>query len=384
MQRISALSTRLAALLCSLAGLLILAGCSLNIEGKQSALDPKGPVAQNQYDIFIITLIVTVFLFITVGGALGWTLWRFRMRRGDDPNYIPPQTHGHPIIEIGLVAGSAALLVVIAIPTFGGILLKKNVPLHLVEDAIEVNVIGYQWWWAFEYPEHGFYTANEFVIPAGRAVKLNLRTTDVLHSFWVPKLAGKVDLIAGQTNFMWIKADEPGYFYGQCAEFCGDSHAYMLFRVIAKPEAEYRRWVRDQQRQTANLNPDAGPLYAPLLARDQWEYPEDKVLRGAEVFARACAACHSLNPASQTNGPNLAHFATRTTIAAGWMENEPDELFRWIREPDKVKPGNFMWTGFLRYNPQTRTREVEMAGLDYYDLSDNEIEAVVAYLYTLR
>ncbi|MCC5806510.1 MAG: cytochrome c oxidase subunit II [Opitutales bacterium] len=359
------------------AGLLLLTvGCSLNIEGQQSALDPKGPVAKNQYDIFMLTLYVTTFIFITVGGALAWVLWKFRQRKGDDPNFIPPQSHGHPMLEMGLVIASAGLLVIIAIPTFGGIILKKVVPEELLDGAIEVNVVGFQWWWAFEYPEQGFYTANELVFPAGRAVKINLRADDVIHSFWLPKLAGKVDLIPGQENFIWIMADEPGYFWGQCAEFCGDSHAYMLFRAIALPEDEWEEWLETQQRDTVA---DDGS-FEPLLAREDWGYPEDKILKGAEVFRQACAGCHSVNPRIQTNGPNLAHFGSRTSVAAGWYENEYDLLYRWIREPEKVKPGNFMYRGFLDRDGRT----VIMPGLKDYDLSDEEVHAVTAYLYTLR
>ncbi|MCC5833873.1 MAG: cytochrome c oxidase subunit II [Opitutales bacterium] len=345
-----------------------------NIEGQQSALDPKGPIAQNQADIFYLILWVTLFLFITVGGALALAMWRFRERKGDDPNYIPPQSHGHPLIEVGLVVASAALLVVIAIPTFGGIILKKQVPVHLEADAIEVNVTGYQWWWGFEYTEHGFYTANEIVFPAGRAVKLNLHANDVIHSFWLPKLAGKVDLIPGQVNTMWIKADEPGYFWGQCAEFCGDSHAYMLFRAIALPEDEWNEWLERQQRETIVGNGDYAPVKEDIEDREL-------VLKGAELYAQHCARCHSVDSRLQTMGPNLAHFGSRTSIASGWMENEPEELHRWLKEPHKVKPGNFMWYGFP--DPSDPSR-VQMEGLKDADLSDSEVDALVAYLYTLQ
>lgn len=345
-----------------------------NIEGRQSALDPKGPIAQNQADIFYLILWVTLFLFVTVGGALAIAMWRFRERKGDDPNYIPPQSHGHPLIEVGLVAVSAALLVVIAIPTFGGIILKKQVPVHLEADAIEVNVTGYQWWWGFEYTEHGFYTANEIVFPAGRAVKLNLHANDVIHSFWLPKLAGKVDLIPGQVNTMWIKADEPGYFWGQCAEFCGDSHAYMLFRAVALAEDEWEEWLERQQRETVVNDGSYMPVMEDIENREL-------VLQGAELYAQHCARCHSVDSRVQTMGPNLAHFGSRTSIAAGWMENEPEELHRWIKEPQNVKPGNFMWYGFP---DPTNPSRVQMEGLKDANLSDSEVDAIVAYLYTLQ
>lgn len=353
-------------------------GSWFNTGGRQSALDPLGPVARNQADIFYITLYVTLFLFVTVGGALAFSIWKFRHRKGDDPDYIPPQSHGHPMIEVGLVVASAALLVVIAIPTFGGILLKKKVPAEYEADAIEVNVSGYQWWWAFEYPEQGFHTANELVFPAGRAVKLNLKANDVIHSFWLPKLAGKTDLMPGQQNFMWIKADEPGYFWGQCAEYCGDSHAYMLFRAQALPEDEWTAWLDRQKKQTVV----GGGDYTPVALDEAGSSLDPALIRhGTELFVENCARCHSVDPLVQTSGPNLAHFGSRTAIAAGWLENEPENLHRWILEPHEIKPGNFMWYGFP---DPLDPRSVQMEGLKNADLTESDVDALVAYLYTLK
>jgi cytochrome c oxidase subunit II len=365
------ITSRLTQLVAATLVLLTLGGCSLNREGHQSALDPKGPLAQNQYDLFMLTLAVTLFLFITVGGTLAYTVWRFRLRKGEDPNRIPPQSHGHPLIEVGLILASTALLVVIAIPTFTGIVLMKRLPAHLEADAIEINVYGYQWWWAFEYPEHGFYTANELVIPIGRAVKLNLHAQDVIHSFWLPKLSGKTDLIPGQVNEMWIKAWETGEYWGQCAEFCGDSHAYMLFRAHAVSSEDYTQWLETQQELTIadrrTLEPVAG-------------IQDEAIGKGLELFRNNCLRCHSLIPQEQTMGPNLAHFATRSTLAAGWLDNTPENLFRWLKYPDRVKPGNYMYRGFL--NPDGRT--VLMEGLKDVELSDDDIHALIAYLYSLR
>lgn len=347
-------------------------GPYFNIEGKQSTLDPQGPIAANQMDLFYLILWLTIFLFVTVGGALAYVSWRFRERKTDDPNFIPPQSHGHPVIEVGLVVASTALLVVIAIPTFGGIIFKKTVPEHLLENAIEVNVTGYQWWWGFEYPEQGFHTANEIVFPAGRAVKLSLFANDVIHSFWLPKLAGKVDLIPGQVNTMWIKADEPGYFWGQCAEYCGNSHAYMLFRAVALSEEDWEEWLETQQRKTV----EPGAQFLPVAAND-----DPQILKGAELFVQHCVRCHSVDSQMQTMGPNLAHFGSRSSIAAGWMENDPESLYRWLKYPGKVKPGNFMWYGFK--DPQN-AREVQMEGLKDANLTDEEVNALVAYLYALQ
>ena len=199
---------------------LAFSGCSTTL--KQSALDPKGPVSQMQYDVMMLTLYVVTGLFIVVGGAMAYTVWRYRLKKGEDPNAIPDQSHGNPLIEVGLIVLSASMLVIIGIPTLKGIAYMKNDPVEEYEgEAIEIIVTGYQWWWNFEYPELGIKTSNEFSIPTGRPVKLVLKAADVIHSFWVPKLAGKTDLIPGQINRMWIEADEPGMYWGQCAEFCG-------------------------------------------------------------------------------------------------------------------------------------------------------------------
>jgi cytochrome c oxidase subunit 2 len=350
-------------------------GSFINSTGQQSTLDPQGPIAQNQLDVFYVTLWVTLFLFITVGGALAFATWKFRVRKGDDPDYIPPQSHGHPLVELGLVIGSAALLVVIAIPTFSGILLKEQIPVPEDGEVIEINVTGYQWWWGFEYPEHGIHTANEIVFPAGKVIKLNLKANDVIHSFWLPKLAGKTDLIPGRDNKMWIQADEPGYFWGQCAEYCGDSHAYMLFRAVALSEEDYAAWVLEQQTQTVV----GGADYSPANPGDA---DKDLILKGTDLFVQNCVRCHSVDPKVQTMGPNLAHFGSRTSIAAGWLENEPENLEHWILHPDKVKPGNFMWNGFP--DPFDPTGPPQMEGLKDVNLTREDAQALAAYLYSLK
>lgn len=350
-----------------------------NRSGLQSALDPLGPVAGNQADLFYLTLWVTLFLFVTVGGALALATIRYRRRKDEPEGWLPEQSHGHPVVEVGLILGSSVLLVIIAVPTFAGIVLKKEVPAEYAEDAITVNVTGYQWWWGFEYPETGIHTANELVFPAGRAVKLNLHADDVIHSFWLPKLAGKTDLIPGENNTMWIKADEPGIFWGQCAEYCGESHAYMLFRAKALPEAEWEAWLARQAEPTVKGDGSYEPLVAESLPAGG-EVAE-QLAHGAELFKANCARCHSVDPRVQTMGPNLAHFGGRLTIAAGWLDNEPENLARWIREPHEIKPGNFMWRGFPDPN---NPRMVQMEGLDGVALNGEEIDALVTYLYALQ
>ena len=182
----------------------------------------KGPVAETQYDLFMLTVWVTLGIFIAVGGAFAFAIIKFRERPNDD-RPMPSQGHGNPLVEIGLIGVSILLLVIIAVPTLKGIWYTHDTPEdpesfmgawykgeELAEEESEnpliVKVIGYQWWWAFEYPQLGITTANEMVIPAGKVVHLELRSSDVIHSFWLPRIAGKVDLIPGRTNSMWIQA----------------------------------------------------------------------------------------------------------------------------------------------------------------------------------
>ena len=275
---------------------LLLAGSCSRIDHKQSALDPKGLVSQNQYDVFMLSVWITIFLFCTVGGCLLYVLWRYRAKNAEEAKEIPPQSHGSSMVETGLIIASSIILVILAVPTLQGVVLLNRVPdandseslekLGLdrsqIDGAITVNVTGKRFFWVFEYPQFGIVTANELVFPATKAVRINLRTEDVIHSFWVPKLAGKMDLMPGQENFMWFIADqkkiigesdaatsmpavhdgtmrskvfakqkftdefEPvgGLFYGQCAEFCGNSHAYMSFRALAQTDEDFDKWVK--------------------------------------------------------------------------------------------------------------------------------------------
>jgi cytochrome c oxidase subunit 2 len=248
------------------------------------------------------------------------------------------------------------------------------------------------------------------VIPAGRPVKLNLRTVDVIHSFWVPKLAGKVDMIPNRANFIWFKADKPGYFWGQCAEYCGDSHAVMRFRVVALEEKEFKEWLEQQSQlgrkvaataadanrpraQFASLRPfktneagvtaafDVNPLEA-WRAKQLPERDEDAALiaKGREVFReKACITCHLVrgHDGVGITAPDLTHIGSRTTIAAGLLENNPEQLRRWIRDPGAVKPGNKMALAYARTGPDGKP-------IDGIKLNTEEEVALAAYLLSLK
>lgn len=395
--------------------LFALSGCGF--KERVSTLDPKGPLAQMQLDLFMVTVWVTLFIFVTVGGALAWVVWRFREKKGDEKKPLPEDTHGNPLVEIGLIAASILLLVIIAIPTVEGIFMENELPAGVAEeDVIEVTVRGYQWWWAFEYEDYGITTGNELVIPVGKVVKLNLRGEDVIHSFWLPKIAGKVDLLPGRKNWMWIQADEVGHYYGQCAEFCGESHSLMLFRADVIAEEAFETWVANYQKGAA---PPAGDDWTAWLqanaSRDG--VPADPIEHGASLFfgKGGCVQCHAIDgsPAMGVLGPNLTNVGSRASLGAGIMENRdlaqyddeeiapPDperqlqNLYEWIAHSDELKPGNLMYKegsadGFQRLVHLTPAEEEMVEAGEATEeelmankLSEEEIMLIARYLQTL-
>ncbi len=405
------------------------------LDGHQSTLDTKGPVAEAQTGIFYVTLWVTGIIYVIVAAVLAYATLKFKARSSDDEHAAPPpQGHGNPLVEMSLIGASILALVVIAVPTLKGIWYSYDVPEAERENAYHVTATGYQWWFRFQYEdemavgafggETPLVTANELVIPAGRPVRIELRTVDVIHSFWVPKLAGKVDMMPNRGNHLWLQADEPGYFWGQCAEYCGDSHAVMRFRVIALGEEEFAAWVANQKQLARNVEVPAGatapttfasygtfeenqpgwteefdadPLGA-WRAQQEVNPAEDPALiaEGKKLFVEnRCAGCHTVRGhegALGVVGPDLTRVGARTTIAAGLLENSDENLYRWISEPDRVKPGNWMY----------HTRIVEPAGMVVmpgYTLSNKETgevesvsieitpekgHALVAYLHSLK
>ena len=325
-------------LLAALSLAFIIAGCSKEeMTVRQSTLDPKWPVAQVQFDVFMDTVWLVVVLFALVGGMLVYAVIKFRSRPGDeDKPVIVEDGHGNPLIEIGLITASIGALVIIAIPTLSAIWYTDDVPAAAVptsklsawyprvegtrenyaqtveEQVLEVDVIGKQWWFSFEYPQLGMTNdakhsvPNELVIPKGKAVRINLRSEDVIHSFWVPKIAGNVYLMPGRKNHMWIQADQTGHYYGQCAEFCGDSHAYMLFRVEVLEPADFAKWVQKQKA-------DAAPVAAGSAAE-----------KGKALFAaKSCVMCHNVGGhfGAGAFGPDLTHVASRKSLAGAWLDN---------------------------------------------------------------
>ena len=365
----------------ALLSILLLAACS---SGKQSTWDPVGPIAEKQLDLFNVLLWVMVAVFVLVEGVLVYALIRNRSR----PGQAPSQTHGHLPLEITWTV--IPTIIILALGIWSVItLFEIDGPPSSATNVLEVNVTGHQWWWEFEYPDAGggkrITTANELRIPVDRWVNLNLASDDVLHSFWVPKLAGKQDVIPTRINSLPIKADSskidtlPATFYGQCAELCGIAHAQMKMRVTVLSEEDYDAWVR-------NFGP-------PQALTDRAEAAQ------TTTFPVNCALCHTISPddpafdegAVQQSrmdsfmqgalagtavipvpAPNLTDLRTRESLGAGVVDLNVENLRRWLNNPEDVKPGNYMAKHALIYQDGD------------INLSDDEVEGLIEYLLQLQ
>jgi cytochrome c oxidase subunit 2 len=280
--------------------------------------------------------------------VLALALWRRRAER-NDPLALQPRTERRmgQIIAVAM----AATVVIISGFTLASFVTTRAMS-RTGGDGMTIRVRGLQWWWEVEYryadgAGQGFTTANEIHIPTGRDVHLQLEGGDVIHSFWVPNLAGKLDLIPGRINELTLRAERPGIYRGQCAEFCGLQHAHMAFLVVAQAPADFEQWCDEQRRNaSAPTNPEA--------------------TAGQHVFlAKPCAACHTIRgtSAAGTNGPDLTHVGTRRYIAAGLFETTRGTLAAWIADPQTLKPGNNM---------------------PMVSLSSDELRAISAYMASLK
>jgi cytochrome c oxidase subunit 2 len=318
-----------------------LAGCSQSAV-RSNSLEPQGPAANQIADLWWLMLALGTMTFLVVMGLLAWGLWR--RRRGEESNYQIAKGRSQKLIVGGGVIFPAVILTIVF-----GFTLKTLSGLNSMQQdgALVIEVIGHQWWWEINYPEQGFTTANEIHIPAGEPVEFRLEAADVIHSFWVPSLHGKRDLIPGQTNTLWLEADEPGEYQGLCAEFCGIQHAKMLFVIVAEPQADFDDWLAAQQ-ETAVIPTDELAEEGFLVFMDQ-----------------GCNDCHTVRGTAADGelGPDLTHFASRLTLASGAYPNNREYLTEWIVNPHDLKEGNFM--------PAT-------------SLSDQELEALLTYLGLLQ
>jgi cytochrome c oxidase subunit 2 len=309
----------------------LLSGCQLALD--QSTLNPAGDMAQTLENLFLFIFWLAVAVFVVVQALLIVVLVRFRQRKGHEQD-IPVQTHGNTPLEIAWTIAPAIIVIAITIPTIQNIAPTYAAPANVVAeeggDQMTIEVIGHQWWWEFRYldsaGEVDFVTANEMHIPINTIVNLNLTSEDVIHSFWVPRLAGTRDVIPGRQNTLWLNANEPGVYPGACKELCGLSHALMRHLVIAETPQDYETWaVLQRQPVTIAADRQAG-----------WELFQSK----------GCVGCHAIEgtEAQGDVGPDLTHFGSRTTIAANALEKTLDDetLARWLRNPSEVKPGALM------------------------------------------
>jgi cytochrome c oxidase subunit II len=297
-----------------------LAACSACApSGAPSVLDPKGLGARRIEGLWWLMFWISVAVFAVVVAFLAVAFLRGHSKQ---PRLSEARWGGPFVVVSGIVAPSLILAGVFVVSLND--MMELSTPPQ--EPGLTIDVIGHDWWWEARYEDGGAVTANEIHIPTGESVQLRLTTDDVIHSFWVPQLQAKTDLISGEVNNMWIQADEPGRYRGQCAEFCGLQHANMIFFVVADEPNEFESWLANEASEAAEPT-DAG-------AR-----------RGESVFLQSsCAGCHAVRgtEADSDLGPDLTHLAQRETIASGVLENTRSELAQWIIDPQSAKPGAIM------------------------------------------
>jgi cytochrome c oxidase subunit 2 len=294
-----------------------------------------------------LVLAITVAIFVVVAGVLAFSIARYRARKSEADGE-PPQIYGSSRIELAWTLVPVIIVFVLFLVTVRTMrtVQKTDAP----PGSLQVTVVGHQWWWEFRYPEQGFVTANEMHVPVSTTsqltpIFLSLESADVIHSFWVPRLAGKTDVIPGRVNHMWIEPTETGLFVGQCGEFCGVQHAGMLIRVIVESHEDFERWVAQQQQDAAD---------------------DPQVAAGREAYrSLACVSCHTIRGAVPGGdiGPDLTHLMSRATLAGGVVPNTEERLREWLIDPAGIKPG------------------ARMPGMD---LDGEELDAITSYLRTLR
>jgi cytochrome c oxidase subunit 2 len=324
-----------------------------------SIFDPVSPPAESIRSLSVLVFAITGFIFVVVEGILIYSIVRFR-RRAPAAGAEPPQVYGSKPIEIAWTAAPALTVLVLTLVT-ARTLWEVNVPPpqpRAGDNTLFVTVVGRQWWWEYTYDHYdgrelGFTTANELHVPASesgetgvkRRVFLTLKSADVCHSFWVPRLAGKTDLIPGRINAMWFETHQPGLYVGQCAEYCGTQHANMLLRVYVDRPEDFDRWLENEQ-------------------KDAVAEPAARAGRSG-FLSQSCVNCHQVRgtPAQGRYAPDLTHLMVRETLASGMVKNTPDYLRRWVTDPQQIKPGCLM---------------------PAFGLSDRERDDIVDYLLTLR
>ncbi len=384
---------------------IFLAACGQN--HPNSIFHRRTEINRDVDHLFQILIWAGTAVFVLVEAILVLTLIRFRRRPGQPE---PKHVHGNTTLEITWTVIPLLILIMIAIPTIRTIFKSQT---KASANALQVEVIGHQWWWEFRYPQYQIVTANELYLPIGRTVNFTLKTQDVIHSFWVPSLAGKRDVVSNHVNYLWYTPDSTtaNVFNGSCAEYCGTSHANMRFKVFTVAAADFESWAKHQQEPAVgspsgtDTTTRAAP--APVTQAGFLSFPKEQIpgyavpqtplppslafndnltgdpASGAKLIVGAggCLACHSIkgNPMMVgVIGPNLTHIASRTTIGAGLYPNDARHLARWIKNAPVMKAGILMPSlGANQYDP---VRKMTMRP----GLSDQQIADIVAYLQTLK
>lgn len=308
---------------------------------------PDSTPARSIFRISAFVLEITGAIFVVVFSLLAYAVIKFRERKDDD-GHEPAQVYGSNQMELAWTVLPVLIVVVLFLSTAQ--VIHRVQDARAPADAVRVTAVGHQFWWEFRYPQYNFSTANELHVPLsnpGQATPtyLDLLSADVDHSFWVPRLAGKTDLIPNHPNTMWIDPHQTGLFLGQCAQFCGTAHANMLLRVYVQSPEDFQRWVQEQEQPAAN---------------------DPTVAAGRALFvAKACFACHTIRGtiAAGKVGPDLTHLMSRDTIASGMLPNTPEDLRKWIQDPPAMKEGTLM--------PKV-------------DMTDDQLNQITAYLETLK
>jgi len=308
--------------------------------------NPQGTPAESVYRLSLLVIAVCAAIFLVVAGLLTFTIMRFVRRRNADDNREPAQVYGSNRIEVAWTVIPILIVVVLTMATARAVVTIQNK--RVPADALHATVIGHQWWWEIRYPDLGIVTANELHVPVSSVDRptltfLRLESADVAHSFWVPQLSGKTDLIPNRINSMWIDPKQEGIFLGNCAEYCGMQHANMLLRVVVQSPGDFEKWAAAQKLKAAS---DADSARSTFLSL-------------------SCISCHTVSgtAAAGTFGPDLSHLMSRATLGSGVIPNTPENLRSWVKDPQAIKPGNLM--------PNMQ-------------LNSRELDQVVAYLGSLK
>jgi cytochrome c oxidase subunit II len=371
----------------AIGAVLLLGACASN--APQDTFQPEGPAAREIQNLVNPVFFIAAVVFVLVEVGVLFLVWRFRQRPEDNDDELPPQVHGHVALELGWTILPALILTVVGVMTVTTIFRLDS---RRDDAEMTVEVIGHQWWWEYHYwvdgsreqgEEPDIITANDLVIPAGTSVELSITSADVIHSFWIPRLNGKMDAVPGRYHPLMIEADEPGTFIGQCTEFCGLSHGYMHQRVVALEQGEFEDWLQHMTQPA--------------------EMPTDEAAaRGAETFTTMCSSCHlvdGINNAEfeeQGNGledlvagpaPNLTHLMTRGVFAGGvfdlWETDEVTPQWEDIGEGGTVNESALK--AWIQDAPGHKPMSPDDGrGMPAFDLPQDQVDDLYEFLTSLE